>query len=305
MFAKTWPKPASLQQTRGSPPRHQDRYRRRRLMIRLRLAVCTQTCVDRGSLMWNRREVLCGGALIILLEGTQRCFCLDSNAPHSQGCHLNDSDLKSIYPPGTETQVYLTGNEPIIERSDDRLFDYALAQTLYKISQKFGVTPGFAYYDDSAGHNAYATPRARLANADGTVLMGIGLLAQLRNKGVSPEVAVAGVCAHEFGHIVQYKYGLVDKVDAGQRTTKRSELQADYFAGYFAGLRELEKSSFPASVVVLTMHSFGDVLFGDPSHHGTPQERAAAVNRGFEASFRARKGLSEAIDESTSYVLSL
>ena len=139
--------------------------------------------------------------MTILLESTRQCFCYDSSAPHSQGCHLNDSDLRSIYPQGTETQVYVTGDEPIIEKSGDKLFDYALAQTLYKISQRFGVPPGFAYYDDSAGENAYATPRARLANADGTVLMGIGLLARLRHKGVSPEVAVAGVCAHEFGRI--------------------------------------------------------------------------------------------------------
>ena len=197
----------------------------------------------------------------------------------------------------------ISGNDPIIPSSGDKLFDFALAQTLYMLSQKFGVRPGFAYYyDDSVGANAYATPTVRLANADGTVLMGRGLLKTLRHMSEAPEVAVAGVYAHEFGHIVQFQYGLLDKVDLGQPTIKRGELQADYFAGYFAGLRKLERPSFPATIVGLTIHGFGDTEFHDPNHHGTPEERGRAVMRGFEAA-SSGKGLSDAIEESTAYVL--
>jgi Putative neutral zinc metallopeptidase len=210
-----------------------------------------------------------------------------------------------IYPEGTETEKYRFGDEPIIYKSGNADFDFALAQTLAKITEKFGVLPGFAYYDDSGGQNAYATPRVRLKSTDGTVLMGINLFRRVMKSIEVPEVAIAGVCAHEYGHIVQFRFGLIEKVNAGQSTVKRSELQADYFSGFFAGLRKRERPSYPAAVVALTQHDFGDTMFGDKGHHGTPDERGRAVVRGFEASFRDNKSLNDAIQESTLYVLSV
>jgi predicted metalloprotease len=167
------------------------------------------------------------------------------------------------------------------------------------------VLPAFAFYDDYDGKNAYATPLKRLERVDGTVLMGAGLLQELRSKAENPEVTVAGVCAHEFGHILQYRHKLLARLDAGQRTVKRGELQADYFAGYFAGLRKRERREFPAAVIALTQFEFGDLQYNDPGHHGTPKERGDAVSKGFEASFRQNKSLGEAIEESTSYAMSL
>jgi len=252
--------------------------------------------------MWHRREVVLGGALTLLFASSQSCYCHDASAPHSRGCCLHPDDVNSIYPSGTSTA--LSGDDTIIPNSGDREFDFALAQTLYMLSKKFDVRPGFAYYDDSAGQNAYATLTVRLSNADGTVLFGKGLLSKLRHMQESPEVGVAGVCAHEFGHIVQYRLGLIDKVNAGQPTAKRCELQADYLAGYFAGLRKLEHPNFPAAIVGVTLRGFGDTLFNDPGHHGTPEERGFAVMRGFEAA-SSGKGLNDAIEESTTYVLSI
>ena len=46
---------------------------------------------------------------------------------------------------------------------------FALARTRAKISDAFGVLPGFAYYDYYDSRNAYATERTRLNRADGTV----------------------------------------------------------------------------------------------------------------------------------------
>jgi hypothetical protein len=255
--------------------------------------------------MWTRRETVVGGALTLLFGVAQNCSCASaSSAPHSMGCLLADADFHRVYPHGTPTMP-VSGDEPIIYNSGDRNFDFALAQTLAKISRTFGVMPGFAYYDDSGAPNAFATSKVRLKNRDGTVLMGINLFRQLRNTLDSPEVAVAGVCSHEFGHIVQFKYGLIDKLNAGRPTIKRSELQADYLAGYFAGIRKRERPNYPAAVVAVAQHSSGDNLFNNPNHHGSPRERGAAVVRGFEASFRENKNLYEAIQESTNYVLQL
>ena len=254
--------------------------------------------------MWSRRETIAGG-MLTLLFGPCCAHADDSRAPHTFGCCLASEDVDKVYPAGTDTRVFFTGNEPMIPRSGDRDFDYALAQTLAKISDAFGVLPGFAYYDDSDHHNAYATDRTRLNRADGTVLMGINLQRQLRASRDNPDVAVVAVCAHEFGHIVQYRHRLIEKVNAGQPTVKRSELQADYFAGFYAGVRKKERPNYPAAVVAVTQGEFGDNNFKNRTHHGTETERANAVVRGFEAAFREGKSLSQAIEESTNYVLTL
>jgi hypothetical protein len=200
---------------------------------------------------------------------------------------------------------YIKVDEPIIGKSGDATFDYSLAQTLAKISNQFEVLPGFAYYDDSEGENAFATPRVRLSNADGTVLMGLGLLRRMMHVLESPAVAVAGVCAHEFGHVLQFKHKLLSIVNAGQPTVKRGELQADYFAGYFVGLQKRDRPEYPAAVVALTQFNFGDTLYSDAGHHGTPSERGSAVVRGFEAAFHERLTLGDSIHQSTNYVLGL
>jgi hypothetical protein len=193
----------------------------------------------------------------------------------------------------------------MIPRSGDKDFDYALAQTLAKISTAFDVLPGFAYYDDYDGKNAYATPTARLSRADGTVLFGQGMLTELRASPDHPEIAVTAVCAHEFGHILQYKNNLMDQLRNGQPTVKRVELQADFFAGYFAGIRKKERASFAAAVVAATQARFGDTAFNDQGHHGTNEERGAAVVEGFKLGSGATRSLSDVIQIANNYALTV
>jgi hypothetical protein len=257
-------------------------------------------------MMFTRREIVLGGSLTILMPSFPCRGAAGLLASNSQGCLLAKSDFEKIYTERVREETFIAGRDPIIANSGDREFDLALAQTLAKISEHFEVLPGFAFYDDTQrGENAYATQEARMNRIDGTVLYGLGLFKRMRGFDESPEVAIAGVCSHEFGHILQFKHDLIDVVNAGQPTVKRSELQADYFAGYYAGLRKRELQNYPAAVVALTQHEFGDTLFGDPQHHGTPEERGAAVVKGFQAAYIDRVSLSDAISESTAYVLSL
>jgi len=218
---------------------------------------------------------------------------------------LPDKEVQAFFRTAPDTRMFITGDEPMIPRSGDKDFDLALAQTLSLISDVLQVTPGFAYYDDYDGLNAYATPRARLNGANGTVLFGQGMLAMLRGGQENPDVSVAAVCAHEFGHILQFRHGLTDQLQSGQSTTKRAELQADFFAGYFAGVRKHQKPSFPAAVFAMTFYNFGDTDFSKPSHHGTSDERASALSHGFQSAFNDKRSLSEAIDISMRYVMAL
>ncbi len=58
-------------------------------------------------------------------------------------------------------------------------------------------------------------------------------------------------------------------------------------------------------MVAVTQGDFDDSNFTGRTHHGTEQERASAVVRGFDAAFHEGKNLDVAIEESTRYVLTL
>lgn len=248
--------------------------------------------------MWRRH--LLGGAVAF---GTCPCLAQPARVVQSPGCVLVDSEAEALYPVSTATASMQAtrGNEAIIARSGDRDFDQALAQTLFKLSKALDVSPGFAFYDDRAGLNAYATRVVRLNGADGTVLFGQGLLQRLMRGKESPEVAVTSVCAHEFGHILQFKHNLASRVRNGDRTVKRTELQADFFSGYFAGLRKKERPSYPAAVGALAQYNVGDNSVNSPQHHGTPVERGAAFVRGYEVAYKESKPLGDAIQISINY----
>ena len=257
--------------------------------------------------MPSRREVIFGGTAIVGGEVVLPTISRSQPPRHSPiyGCTLAHSEVGHFFATASETKLYVTGNEPMIPQSGDRDFDFALAQTLAKISNALDVVPGFAYYDDYDARNAYATDVRRSNGADGTVLFGRRLLSRCMSGPDNPEIGVACICAHEFGHILQYKRGLDQLVGAGQPTVKRVELQADFFAGYCAGLRKREKPSFPAAVFAVTQYGMGDNMIHDPDHHGTPDERAAAIVRGFEVAFQERRSLADAIQISISYTATL
>jgi hypothetical protein len=103
---------------------------------------------------------------------------------------LADDEAEQFLATSTGHQTFATGNEPIIASSGDREFDYALAQTLSRITDTFRILPGFAYYDDFGVPNALATSVVRMARADGTVLFGQRYLKKLLAWPEHPDVAV-------------------------------------------------------------------------------------------------------------------
>lgn len=254
-----------------------------------------------GRAIWRREVVLSGG--LTLLWGTGcPCSVHAQNHQPSRGCLLSEEGAKSLLRRSAGAQLFATGNEPPVQSSGDRQFDYALAHTLSRISDKLGVLPGFAYYEDGGEENAYASPYARLNNSDGTVLYGLNFLRRALRARENPDVGVAAVCAHEFGHILQYKRKLEPVLLNNQPTVKRLELHADFLSGYFAGARKREKPDYPAAIYAVKAHEIGDTAFTDRNHHGTPDERADAVVQGFKAAYESHKSLDDAIQIGINYV---
>jgi hypothetical protein len=252
--------------------------------------------------MLNRRSFIATGSLGLALAGRCSTCAALTLSRNTVGCLLSPEDFELVRSRATEANFFESGNEKPVWHSGNDKFDFALAHALAKIANAFEVLPSFAFYDDENSPNAYASRELTLPKTAGSVFLGLSLLKRDMAYKEAPEVAVATVCAHEFGHILQYKYGLIDILNAGQTTIKRVELQADYFAGYFTGLRKRELPTYPAAVAAVAQFNVGDTAVTDRRHHGTPEERGAAVVRGFEAAFGEKKSLSEAIEQSIRYV---
>jgi hypothetical protein len=219
---------------------------------------------------------------------------------------MSDAALAEITG-GTQKQFsFDIEHDDVQNGSGNKIFDRALAHTLLKITEQFGVLPGFAFFNDTSSRNAFASPSRRLGRGDGSVVFGKILFDELMNRPQHPELGVASICAHEFGHIAQYKHGADKELVGGpDRKVKRLELHADFLAGYFAGNRKLEMPSFPAAVFAQTQFNFGDNSFGDPDHHGTREERGDAVVAGFEAAYQDRLQFMPAFERGLKYVQSI
>ncbi|HUR87251.1 MAG TPA: neutral zinc metallopeptidase [Solirubrobacteraceae bacterium] len=102
------------------------------------------------------------------------------------------------------------------------------------------------------------------------------------------DFAVAYVLAHEYAHNLQQELGTFD--NAVGSSARPYELQADCLAGTWAhsvyeqgllGPDDLEEATNAALAV-------GDFDVGNEQHHGTPQERRAALLTGYDSGEPAR-----------------
>ncbi|MFT4553877.1 MAG: hypothetical protein ACI9S8_002520 [Chlamydiales bacterium] len=141
------------------------------------------------------------------------------------------------------------------------------------ISKAFGVTPNLLIMNDFSIPNAIASPLDTAIGRRGTVYFGLSLLLDELWSMTKGEIAVAGILAHEFAHILQFKKGWVSGA-------VNRELHADYLAGWYLGQRSyhgpLDITGFANS-----LFQRGDYNFGDPQHHGTPAARRTAMVAGF------------------------
>jgi hypothetical protein len=140
-----------------------------------------------------------------------------------------------------------------------------------------------------------------MGRSDGDVLFGRQLFREIMSGREHPEIGIVSVCAHEFGHIAQYKYGVYSRLVGPSRRKKRLELHADFLSGYFAGIKRFQNPNYPAATFALTQFGFGDNS-DDMEHHGTPDERGAAVVAGYKAGYEERLKFGFALESGVRYV---
>lgn len=166
------------------------------------------------------------------------------------------------------------------------MLDAQLIATHEEVCGAIGVDPAFGVMEDSRSPNALAIDDALAGTLRdgkrGTVLLGRDLTLQALADNHWGSDVVRAVLAHEAAHIRQFNSGLFDRLRRGQPNARLAELHADYLAGYHLGQVATVRGVF----YELARESFylrGDTAFQDPGHHGTPDERTAALTAGFEA----------------------
>ena len=117
--------------------------------------------------------------------------------------------------------------------------------------------------------------------ADDTIYFAQELAAQFyRAVG---DFGVAYVVAHEYAHNVQNELGRLSA--PGRTSTKPFELQADCMAGLWGNSVYAEGRIDRSDVeeAVKTAYAVGDFDYGNPNHHGTPDERREAWLTGLDS----------------------
>jgi uncharacterized protein len=116
-----------------------------------------------------------------------------------------------------------------------------------------------------------------ISYSNGKIYFGEAIFKWAYNRDTSNLINVM-ILAHEYGHQLQYIFGLPSKRET---TARPNELEADGFSGYYLR-RGYGKSTF-ASIATAYDAAFaiGDNQVTSPGHHGTPAQRRSAVRLGF------------------------
>lgn len=179
---------------------------------------------------------------------------------------------------------YFTNATPInnpTKFSNNQLFDLQVNNEYEFLKSKFTVSPDLFYFTDGISPNAYAS--SLITNpylTDGSVYIGFNLInTECGQSWTGSCSSVAIIMAHEFAHIVDYKYKL-------NLYGKNKELFADYLAGCYMHLRSFQFAYTNVSEVAWSFYSKGDQGFFNPFPHGTPIERYNALLAGYNYSIQ-------------------
>lgn len=116
-----------------------------------------------------------------------------------------------------------------------------------------------------------------ISYSNGRIYFGEAIFKWAYNRDSSNLINVM-ILAHEYGHQLQYAYGLPSVTES---TARPNELEADGFSGYYLR-RGYGKSTFASIATAYdAAYAIGDYSTTSPNHHGTPPQRKSAVRLGF------------------------
>ncbi len=162
--------------------------------------------------------------------------------------------------------------------------DKALISEMTKQSAFFGYRPAFVLYSGGEKNAAATTEKLpQYPQTDGTILYNIDMLKEQLAISKWGGSILAGVIAHEFGHIYQFYSGYDERLKVLHSTVEFIELHADFLSGFYMGGKY---GAIDIKDYADAFYKIGDYGFTRASHHGTPAERYLALKAGFN--FRIR-----------------
>ncbi|WP_223808828.1 neutral zinc metallopeptidase [Rufibacter hautae] len=161
---------------------------------------------------------------------------------------------------------------------------YAIADVLLAENAKSPLLPESPYFS----LDGFATPY------DNLIVIGDGLVQMVSESGVDADIVWTGVLAHEWAHQIQFKnmgtwYPNGAAADPAE-DTRYTELEADFLAAYY--MTHKRGATYNSKRVAQFFELFfqvGDCGFSSPTHHGTPLQRMAAAQLGFNLADNAQK----------------
>lgn len=118
-----------------------------------------------------------------------------------------------------------------------------------------------------------------ISYGSGKIYYGYAIFSEAKSRSAN-NIVNAMILAHEYGHQLQYAYGLPS---VQENTARPNELEADAFAGFYlrmpAGFNQNSFGDIAAAYEFAA--DIGDYGTNNPGHHGTPPQRRSAVRLGF------------------------
>ncbi|SHO64883.1 hypothetical protein [Algoriphagus zhangzhouensis] len=120
------------------------------------------------------------------------------------------------------------------------------------------------------------------------IIMGDGILEGYETLGFG-DVAPQAILAHEFGHHIQFQLDLFEEFRSPE-ATRRTELMADAYSAYYLSHSKGATMQWKRVQQFLEVFfAIGDCGFESYGHHGTPIQRMAAAEWGYELADQAQK----------------
>ncbi|MCC9169211.1 neutral zinc metallopeptidase [Pontibacter harenae] len=132
------------------------------------------------------------------------------------------------------------------------------------------------------------------ATSGDVIVIGDGLVQMVSEAGVAQDIVWTGILAHEWAHQIQFdNYAGWYPGGAAEdpaESTRYTELEADFMAAYYMTHKRGATYNWKRVEQFFTLFfQIGDCGFESSGHHGTPLQRMAAAQLGYETANQAQK----------------
>lgn len=157
--------------------------------------------------------------------------------------------------------------------------DNLIRPEVIHLNSFFSAHPWIMWADSSS--LAFVSQAEYARGYNGHIVLSRKLLNDLRSPDSQGQNLLFTILAHEYAHLYQHNRGWWHFLMEGAKTKRALELHADYLAGFYLAQRHTRLPQYNPNIVMTRWFDLGDYSFSALEHHGTPEQRAAALTAGY------------------------